>query len=294
MDLPLLETHPDPVAQAARDRRRFRRALIISGGFIVLLWWIKAFELLFDTDFGVVGNRPRDLLGLIGILTAPLLHGSVAHLMSNTLALLVLGTLAFASFPKATLRSLPLIWVAAGALVWLFARESFHIGASGLSHGLMFLLLPLGVLRRDRVAIATSFIAFFLYGGMLLTVLPREPGVSWEYHLAGALFGVLAGALGSRADPLPPRKRYSWEIEEELEAQQRALDAATWEPASPTDVQPLWQGPGQAARDAAAAPMRGVVVSFPLRIEADERQDRGVGARPESAEAPESDGPEQR
>ena len=285
MDLPLYEPHPDPAAQAAHDRQRFRRGLITAGGFIVLLWWIKAFELAFDLDFGVLGNRPREWAGLLGVLTAPLLHGSVAHLMSNTLALLVLGTLAFASFPKASWRSLPLIWGLAGLAVWGFARESFHIGASGLTHGLMFLLLTLGLMRRDRVAIATGFIAFFLYGGMLLTVLPREPGVSWEYHLAGAVFGVISGLLWARLDPLPPRKRYSWEIEEELEAEQRALEQATWEPAPPADVQPLWDGPRRST-PSAAPPLRGVVVQFPLRIEGREvRFTRSPDAKPTSGPA---------
>ncbi len=279
MDLPVHETHPDPATQAAHDRQRLRRGLFIAGGFIVLLWWIKAFELAFDTDFGVLGNRPREWMGLLGVLTAPLLHGSVAHLMSNTLALLVLGTLAFASFPKATWRSLPLIWALAGLAVWGFARESFHIGASGLTHGLMFLLLTLGLMRRDRVAIATGFVAFFLYGGMLLTVLPREPGVSWEYHLAGALFGVISGLVWARLDPLPPRKRYSWEIEEELEAEQRALEQATWEPARPSEVQPLWDGP-QRPPSPGTTPLRGVVVQFPLRIEGGEvRFTRASGRR---------------
>jgi len=294
MDLPQIEHHPDPATQAAVDRRRFRKGLFISAGFIVVLWWIKAFELAFDLEFGWLGNRPRDALGLLGVLTAPLLHGSVAHLMSNTLALLVLGTLAFSSFPKATLRTLPLIWVLAGLLVWGFARESFHIGASGLTHGLMFLLLALGLMRRDRVAIATGSIAFFLYGGMLLTVLPREPGVSWEYHLAGALFGALGGVLWSKLDPLPPRKRYSWEIEEEIEAERRALETTTWELELPAEIKPLWNGPGQPAPPPSQPPPRGVLVQFPLRIEAGERHDRTPGVQAETGEPPESGGPEQR
>lgn len=292
MDIPVYETHPDPAAQAAHDRRRFQRGLIVAGGFVLVLGWIKAIELLFDLNFGVLGNQPREWAGLLGVVTAPLLHGSVAHLMSNALALLVLGTLAFASFPKASWRSLPLIWLLAGLFVWGFARDSFHIGASGLTHGLMFLLMTLGLLRRDRIAIATSFIAFFLYGGMLLTVLPREAGVSWEYHLAGAVFGVISGLLWGRLDPLPPRKRYSWEIEEEIEAEQRALEQSTWEPAPPKDVQPLWDGPRRGPSPD-APPLRGVVVQFPLRIEAGEvrftrpadRADADIGSDPDGPRA---------
>ncbi|MCG6118108.1 MAG: rhomboid family intramembrane serine protease [Aquimonas sp.] len=266
MDLPLHETHPDPRQQAELDRRRFRSGLLLSAGFVIGLWWIKALEMFLDTSFSGLGTYPGELSGLIGVLTAPLIHGSFAHLLGNSFALLVLGTLVFASFPRAGWRALPLIWVAAGLAVWLFGRPSHHIGASGLTHGLMFLILALGITRRDRVAVATGFIAFFLYGGMLLTVLPREPGVSWEYHLAGGLFGFAAGLLWRRLDPLPPRKRYSWEIEEELEAEQRAAEASTWELQAPLEVKPLWSGPGSLR---AGQPQdetgRGVLLRFPPR-----------------------------
>jgi membrane associated rhomboid family serine protease len=260
MDIPVLATPTDPAAQAREDRRKLRRGLLISALFVALLWWLKAFELGFDIDLGVLGNRPRETWGLLGIFTAPLLHGSFKHLVSNTLPLLILGTLAFSSFPRAAIRATPLIWLGSGLAVWLFARGSNHIGASGLNHGLMFLLLTLGLIRRDRIAVATGFIAFFLYGGMLLTVLPSEPGVSWEYHLGGAVFGALSGLLWAKLDPLPPRKIYSWEVEEALEAEQRRLEGDGSEPARPSGVQPIWQGPDlQRNVDG----RRGVVIRFP-------------------------------
>jgi hypothetical protein len=46
-------------------------------------------------------------------------------------------------------------------------------------------------------------------------VLPREPAVSRHSHQGGAAAGVLAAFLFRRVDPSPPRKRYSWELEEE-------------------------------------------------------------------------------
>src|SRR3546814_2062093 len=52
--------------------------------------------------------------GLLGVLTAPLLHGSPAHLGGNAVSLLLLGTLAGAVYPRATIRALPLLWIGSG------------------------------------------------------------------------------------------------------------------------------------------------------------------------------------
>src|SRR5260221_531913 len=83
--------------------------------------------------------------------------------------------LALLVYPLASGRALPLIWVLNGLGVGVIGRQSVHFGASGLDHGLMFFLFVLGVARRDKRAIAAALATFFLYGGMLLTVLPREP-----------------------------------------------------------------------------------------------------------------------
>ena len=258
MDLPLPEEPLDPQAQARADRGRFRAALFASAIFVALLWWIHMAQAWMGQSLLGLGVRPGELAGLIGVVAAPLLHGSTAHLVANTLPLLVLGTLALAPYPRSAPRAVAAIWLLSGLGIWVFGRESSHIGASGLTHGLMFFLFTLGVLRRDRPAIAALFIAFFLYGGMLLTVLPGDPKVSWEAHLFGALSGVLSALLWRQRDPAPPRKRYSWEDEEiaPLESDWQAQERDMLEPAPPRDVPILWQ------RVDAADDERGVLLPF--------------------------------
>ncbi len=222
MDLPL----PDPVAVVTQTRpmvERFKRAARISLGFVALLAWIKLFEHWAGHPFGGLALRPHLVAGLVGILTAPLLHGSLNHLASNALPLLILGTLAGGLYPRATLRALPLIWIGSGIGAWFLGEAgSAHIGASGIATGLMFMVFALGVLRRDRQAIAAGMMAFFLYGSMVVSIFPREPNISWEMHMSGAICGVIAAIIWRRRDPALPRKRYSWEDEPDEEP---AVDA---------------------------------------------------------------------
>lgn len=205
------------VAAVVRDRARVRYAVLGAGALLAGIWiaWLGAWLLGWSMeDLGIAPRQPR---GLIGILTAPFAHASFAHLMSNTLPMALLATLTLYCYPRAARIALPLIWLVSGIGVWLFARPSVHVGASGIAQGLMLFLFVMGLIRRDRLAVVTSLVVFFLYGGMLLSVLPHEEHVSFEYHLAGAVAGVLAAILLYARDPLPPRKHYSWE-NEDLEA----------------------------------------------------------------------------
>ena len=223
----------DPeLAAAPQVRERFRVALTTAMAVVVALGAV-----FFAQPFlpvAALSVQPQVPAGLVGVLTAPLLHGSIGHLAANAFAILTLGALAGTVFPRATLRALPILWLVSGFGTWLIGTGGVHLGASGVTHGLGFLMFTLGLLRRDRPAIAASLIAFFLFGGMLMSVLPIELGVSWEYHLSGAVAGIGCGLLFRRADPEPPRRRYSWEDEPEV------LPDDTLEPPAPSDVPVLW------------------------------------------------------
>ncbi|MCA1806082.1 MAG: rhomboid family intramembrane serine protease [Xanthomonadaceae bacterium] len=199
------------------ERERIRRALAWPLYGIGILVVIQSLQALVGGVLSRLGIMPRDGVGALGILTSPLVHGSWGHLMANVPALWVLAILSLYGFPRATRTAVPLIWLLGGLGVWLFARESFHIGASGLTHGLMFFAVVIGIRRRDAPSIALAIVVLFLYGSMIWGVLPSSPGVSFEAHLFGAVIGALCGWFLYRRDPFPVYRRYDWEDEQNPE-----------------------------------------------------------------------------
>ena len=214
----------DPAyARSARARENFRLAAKLSLGFVALLWLVPL--LGWDLDLQQFGVRPRQWIGLIGVLAAPLLHADFGHLIANTLPLLVLGTTMLHLYPTAAFRVLPAVYFGPGIAVWLFGRDGNHVGASGLVYGLVSYVFVAGLIRRDRRAIAASLLVAFMYGASVWGLLPIRIGISWETHLAAALIGV-SMAIAYRHADMPPRTQYSWENETEdrLDGSQSDVD----------------------------------------------------------------------
>ena len=182
---------------------------------MILLWLIQITNVLFGLEIIHFGVYPREIIGLRGILLAPLIHGSFAHIFSNTLPLLVLGTAMLMGYPRSSKFVFPIIYFGVGIMVWSFGRESFHVGASGINFGLLAFVFVIGALRWDKRAIALSCLVFFMYGSMIWGIFPTEPGVSFESHFFGAAIGVLCAIIFRKLDTKPPEKRYDWEDETE-------------------------------------------------------------------------------
>lgn len=89
-----------------------------------------------------------------------------------------------------------------GVGTWLTGDAgSVHIGASGVVFGYLGYLLLRGYFERSAVAIGLSLLVASLYGGLLLGVLPNQPGISWEGHLFGFIGGGLAARLLAKRPP---------------------------------------------------------------------------------------------
>jgi membrane associated rhomboid family serine protease len=154
---------------------------------------------------------PRNLVGLLGILTSPLIHADFSHLISNTIPLIILGWIIFSFYPKLSYLLFVFIYLLTGLLVWIFARQVFHIGASGIVYGFVSFLFFSGIFRRDNTSIALALVITFLYGGLVWGMIPGWEGISWESHLFGAITGLVAAYLFRKIDP--PSKKYDWEDE---------------------------------------------------------------------------------
>jgi membrane associated rhomboid family serine protease len=213
---------PDPAyTNSALAKANFRLAVKIAAAFVGLLWLVAL--LGWGLDLQRFGVRPREWIGLPGILVAPLLHAGITHLLANSVPLLVLGTAMLHLYPRATLRVFAAVYLGPGIAVWLFAAGGTHIGASGLVYGFVAYIFVAGLIRRDRRAIAASLLVAFMYGTLVWGVLPIEQGVSWQTHLAAALIGVVMAILMRNLD-VPPPARYTWEFEPDGADEEDARD----------------------------------------------------------------------
>lgn len=180
------------------DRRlpAWQVAALAIGGFTLLIWLLELIDAVVDHRLDQYGIRPRSDEGLLGILLAPLLHGGWAHLEANTAPVLVLGFLTLATGIARGLLATAVIWLVGGLGVWLVAgSNSIHLGASGLVFGWIVYLGVRGIVNRQAWEIGLGLLVLVVYGGVLLGVLPGQPGVSWQGHFFGAVGGAIAAAM---------------------------------------------------------------------------------------------------
>ncbi|MEL6593979.1 MAG: rhomboid family intramembrane serine protease [Bacteroidota bacterium] len=189
-----------------QDQQKIRSALSIGMIALAIIWLIEGFFWLSGAERGVWGVLPRTQEGLIGLLTAPLVHGDLGHIASNSAPLVILLAALWYLYREVAVPVTVFSYFTPSLWVWAMARQNWHIGASGMIFALAFFLFFSGILRKEIRTMALSMIVAFLYGGMIWGVLPGEEGISWEGHLFGALTGlILAIAFRKRGPQKPDR-----------------------------------------------------------------------------------------
>jgi membrane associated rhomboid family serine protease len=173
----------------------WRTGLMLVGTLAGLMWLVEIADLVLG-DLDANGIRPREPEGLVGVVTAPFLHGGFGHLMSNTLSFLVLGGLVALSGLVRVAAVIGVVALVGGVGTWLVAAAgTVHIGASGLVFGFAAYLLARGLFSRRPLHLAVGLVVLVLYGSTLLIGLVPAAGISWAGHLFGALGGLVAARL---------------------------------------------------------------------------------------------------
>ena len=164
--------------------------------------------------------------GLKGILFSPLLHGSLEHILGNSLPMVILMFLLYQFYPKIANTVFFTGWIAVGLLVWLLPpidlltgeyRYICVIGASGLVYVLAFFLFFSGVFRWNMKLLTISLLVVLYYGGLVWGIFPeelfsnlQEPSkISWQAHLSGAIIGSVLAFMYKNIGL--KKKKFVWE-----------------------------------------------------------------------------------
>jgi membrane associated rhomboid family serine protease len=181
---------------------RTRQAVLTMGVAGVALVLIQLVNMItsywMNAHWGIVS---RSAHGLIGVVTAPLLQTGWGHLLANIVPLLVFGFLVLAGGARQFVAVTVLVWLTSGLGVWLTGpANTYTVGASGLVFGYLTYLVARGFFSRRVSQILLGVVLLAVWGGIFWGLLPGSSGISWQGHLFGALGGLLAAFLASRAD----------------------------------------------------------------------------------------------
>ena len=196
------------------ELKKIKTALIIPVFFLLLTFSLKLIETLEGFSFVEWGIKPMSVIGLPGILLAPLVHADWDHFLANAAPLLVLGVSLFYFYRGISIKVFIFIYLLTGVWVWLGARDAWHIGASGVIYGLAAFLVAGGFLRNYIPLMAISLMVIFAYGGMIWGIFPVKWDVpySWESHLWGTVAGIVLAIIYRKQGPQKPIK--TWPEEE--------------------------------------------------------------------------------
>jgi len=192
------------------EKKQILYAFFFPALFIVVLWLILLVEKAWGGSWSQWGVYPGKAYGLWGIITSPLIHADAKHLFSNSVPLLVLGWCLFYFYKDLGYGVFPILWIFSGIFTWVFGRDSWHIGASGLTYSLAFFLFFSGIFRRYIPLMAVSMVVVFLYGSTVWSMFPVaeivDPSISWEGHLSGAISGLLCALVFRKEGPQKPEE----------------------------------------------------------------------------------------
>lgn len=197
------------------EKNRILNAIIYPILFVILIGLIHLIQFVFSLDFYWLGIYPHKLSAIGGIVSSVFIHGNFNHLFNNAVPLLILGSALFYFYKPIALKVVVWIVLMGGFWTWIMARESYHIGASGLIYGLFSFLLLSGFIRLNKQLISLSFFVVIVYGSMVWGIFPVKLNISYEAHFWGFVSGIIL-AVFYRKQGLQ-KEVFVWEEDEEID-----------------------------------------------------------------------------
>ncbi|GAB3532217.1 hypothetical protein GCM10027443_15640 [Pontibacter brevis] len=199
--MPVFLSEKDTYDDLQNQNIHFGYSFLPGTLFVGLLALISLLSYLTDASLSWLGVLPRNFFGLIGVVTGPLVHSNLLHLLSNSFPLVLLSGFILFLHRLTAPRVIVLVYVLSGILTWFIGRQAYHIGASGVVYGMAGFLLFKGFLQHNRSSMAVSLAVLFLYSGLFYGLFPNEEHVSWEGHLAGLIAGLVAAIVYAEGKP---------------------------------------------------------------------------------------------
>ena len=204
-----------------------KRAIIYPLLMLSAMWFGHFLQMrgFFGSCFGAI--IPLVPEGLLGVITSPLLHGNIDHIIGNSIPIAALMFLLYQFYPLVANKVFIIGWLATGLLVWLLPpidiltgdyMYTCTIGASGVVYVLAFFLFFSGVFKWNTKLLTISLLVVLYYGSLIWGMLPeelfytmQEPSkISWQAHLSGAVVGsIIAFAFKNVGEK---KKKYIWEF----------------------------------------------------------------------------------
>lgn len=164
--------------------------LYLLRDFAVVLWVVTFANWVIFRKTLYLLCVPRTVPGLLGIAIAPILHGSIEHLMVNTLSFSFLAYLLLLKGFHQFLGVVAVIWVIEGFIVWLLASPNAHIGISGVIYGLFSYILLSSFLAKEPIGFVIATAIGMTHWKMARQLFREQEGVSGISHMAGFLVGI--------------------------------------------------------------------------------------------------------
>jgi membrane associated rhomboid family serine protease len=173
-----------------------RGGIALLTGIVLFMWIVEVINTLDSNRLDADGIYGRNVDHLWGILTAPFIHASFAHLTDNTIPFVFMG-LIIALRGAARLALVTVIVIVVGGLgTWLVAPSNLPtIGASGIVFGYAAFLFARGFFNRSVPQVLLGLVVGVIWGGALVGSLVPHNGISWQGHLFGLVGGVVAASL---------------------------------------------------------------------------------------------------